>query len=431
MPPAPVPLRREILVSFAVLFAAAMLVAVAGVVALLPNLTTPGASTVFLVVLIGIDLTILFGFMSFMLRRKLVRPVETMVEDLRQMTEGGSHRVRPMPNAELQSVRESVNALADRLVRDQALLADNVASLERTNAELVEARGHVIRAARLASVGTLAAGIAHEVGNPLGAILGYVDVARDRAIKLGQDASLLEAVRDEAWRIDRIVRSLLDYARPWETDVAPVAPAAILERVKDLLSAQGKLDRVSHEWKVVEGLPPVLTLPTRLEQILVNLLLNAVDAIAGRAGAKIEVSAFVEPGILLGMPRRREDDPRGVDYRHRRRVAPEAEGGVMDPVFTAREVVVIRIADNGPGIPAPDLERIFDPFFTTKPQGKGTGLGLAICARLVESMGGRIDAANGEQGGAVFTLRIPGASSDAEGHGAAASSSFVSSEAVP
>ena len=413
------------------LFGIAMLVAVLGVVALLPQLNTPGTESLFLGVLIGVDLAVLFGTLSYILRQKLVRPVEAMVEDVRQMTEGGSHRVGPMPNAELQSVRESVNALADRLMRDQALLADNVASLERTNAELVEARGHVIRAARLASVGTLAAGIAHEVGNPLGAILGYVDVARDRALRQGQDASLLEAVRDEAWRIDRIVRSLLDYARPWETEVAPIAPTTILERVRDLLSTQGKLDRVSHSWNIAESLPTVLTLPTRLEQVLVNILLNAVDALEKRKGARIEVTAFVEPGALMVMPARREDDPRGIDYRHRRRIAPEAEGGTRDPVFTAREVVVIRISDNGPGIPAADLERIFDPFFTTKPQGKGTGLGLAICARLVESMGGRIDAANGEGGGAVFTVRIPAAAHEGGGEHATAVSSPESSQAVP
>jgi len=324
-------------------------------------------------------------------------------------------------------VRESVNALADRLKRDQALLAENVASLEHTNAELIEARGQVIRAARLASVGTLAAGIAHEVGNPLGAILGYVDVARDRAVKQGQDPALLDAVREEAWRIDRIVRSLLDYARPWEQDVTSVSPNAVLERVKELLSVQGKLDHVKHEWQVPENLPKVLTLSTRLEQVLVNLLLNAIDALEGRKDARIEISAWVEPGAASSLPARRDGDPRGTDYRHRRRLAGDGEGGSIDPVFTAREVVIIRISDNGTGIPPVDLDRIFDPFFTTKPLGKGTGLGLAICARLVESMGGRIDATNGHSGGAIFTVRVPGMT-EAEGEAGTAAAAAAAAE---
>ena len=91
------------------------------------------------------------------------------------------HRVRPAPTLELQAVADSVNAMAERLIQDQNALAENVASLDETNKALVEARAQVVRAARLASTGTLASGIAHELGNPLGALLAYVDVARSRA----------------------------------------------------------------------------------------------------------------------------------------------------------------------------------------------------------------------------------------------------------
>ena len=87
--------------------------------------------------------------------------------------------------------------------------------------------------------------------------------------------------------------------------------------------------------------------------------------------------------------------------------AADRRGTCPDPLFTAIRVVVIRIADNGPGISPEDMDRIFDPFFTTKAPGKGTGLGLAICAQLAESMGGRIAVQNAETGGAVFTVRIP------------------------
>ena len=401
------PLRRELLLSFSAVFGAAIFLMVLAILALLPTLETRSDASIFLALLITADLLVVFGFGSFILRRKLVAPVERLVRDVRRMTEGGNHRIGEMRSSELQAIAHSVNALADRLMRDQALLAENVQSLEHTNEELVSARNQVIRAARLASVGTLAAGIAHEVGNPLGAIVAYTDVAMGRAARDGQDTSLLSAVREEAFRIDRIVRSLLDYARPRAREAESVAPAELLDRVRELLTAQGKFDDVEIVWHFDEGLPVIQIDPSRLEQVMVNLLLNALDALEGRRDARIEVTATTEIGATLAFPARREDDPTGVNYLHRRRAIAERRGGGPDPLFTAMRVVVIRIADNGPGIPAQDLERIFDPFFTTKAPGKGTGLGLAICAQLAESMGGRIAVANGDKGGAVFSVRIP------------------------
>jgi signal transduction histidine kinase len=401
------PLLRELLFSFGGLFSVAIFLMVLAVLALLPALETRSDASIFLALLISGDLLVIFLFGSYILRKKLVAPVERLVSDVRRMTEGGDHRVGEMRSSELQSIALSVNALADRLMRDQALLAENVQSLERTNEELVAARNQVIRAARLASVGTLAAGIAHEVGNPLGAIIAYTDVALGRASKEGQDTSLLAAVREEAFRIDRIVKSLLDYARPRAREAESVAPAELLERVRELLTAQGKFDNVEIAWRFEEHLPVIQIDPSRLEQVMVNLLLNALDAVEGRADARIEVAATAEIGATLALPARREDDPHGVNYLHRRRATADRRGGGSDPLFTAMRVVVIRITDNGPGVPVQDLERIFDPFFTTKAPGKGTGLGLAICAQLAESMGGRIGVSNEKGGGAVFTVRIP------------------------
>jgi two-component system, NtrC family, sensor kinase len=136
-------------------------------------------------------------------------------------------------------VADSVNGMAERLIHDQRALAENVRSLDETNRALVEARAQVVRAARLASTGTLAAGIAHELGNPLGALIAYTDVARLRAEAEGADTSLLDSVKEEAFRIDRIIRSLLDFARSKETKADPQAVWPVVERVRDLLEAQG------------------------------------------------------------------------------------------------------------------------------------------------------------------------------------------------
>ncbi|NIP58627.1 MAG: HAMP domain-containing protein [Gemmatimonadetes bacterium] len=403
-------LRRELLLAFAVLFAGGVLVAGVGIILAYPLLDSPRESTLYLVALLLGDLAIVFFFGRAFLRRFLLEPIDALVHDTRRIAEGDyRHRARLSDAQELRSLAESVNAMADRLIEDQTLLAENVASLERTNRELVEARDEVIRAARLASVGSLAAGIAHEVGNPLGAMLGYVDVARRRARSDGRDPELLDQIREEAQRIDRIVRGLLDYARPKVREPGPTELKGVIHRVRDLLERQGRLEGIDAIWEVEEDVPPVIMDAQRMEQVLVNLLLNATDALEGALDARVAVRLATEPGGAARLPIRRESDPAGINYAHRRRVAPEAAGQPHDPLWTAPEVVVVTVEDNGHGIPPDDLDRIFDPFFTTKEPGKGTGLGLSVCDRLVEGIGGRIVVENRKEGGARFRVRLPAA----------------------
>ena len=180
---------------------------------------------------------------------------------------------------ELQALSDSMNAMAERLIHGQDLLSDNVRSLEDTNKELVLARDQVIRSARLASVGTLAAGLAHEVGNPLGAIMAYLDAARSRVGSDAEVADVLDATMKEAKRIDRIIRSLLDYARPRSDVDGPADPLQVVQRVRSLLDAQGRFEGVNVRWDMPLELGSVLLDPHHLEQVLVNLLLNAVDAL--------------------------------------------------------------------------------------------------------------------------------------------------------
>ncbi len=411
----PTPLRRELLVAFGLIFGGGLLLASVGIAVLLPILESPGEAAFFVLVLLLADLAVIFLFGRMLLNRSLLEPLDRLVEDVQTIASGSyAHRIRPPETGELQAVADSVNAMAERLIRDQKVLADNVRSLNETNLALVEARAQVVRAARLASTGTLASGIAHELGNPLAAIIAYADVAMGRAQAAGADTELLEAMREEATRIDRIIRSLLNFARSRETEVAPQDPWPVVERVRDLLEAQGRLDGIEVEWKR-EGDPfPVLMDAQRWEQVLVNLLLNALDALEGKDHPWIGVSLRSEPGPAAYLPRRRAEDPPGVDYAHRRRVVSAEEGVRVTPLATAMRVAVLTVEDNGPGLPPQSVEEVFDPFFTTKEPGKGTGLGLALSAQLVEGVGGEIEAANRLEGGAVFTIRLP----EAMGRGA-------------
>ena len=335
------------------------------------------------------DLVIVLTFGGWALKKNLLEPVDVLVRGVKQIAEGDyRHRLEIPSGLELRSITESVNAMADRLIAGQEVLAENVRSLDETNLALVEARNEVIQAARLASVGTLAAGIAHEVGNPLTAIIGYADVAL-RRIEVDQgDPELLESIRSEAQRIDSIVRGLLDFARPQPDDIAPVRVDEVVEGVRELLQNQGRLGQIEHTWTLDGECPSVLVDPRHLEQVLVNLLLNASDAVKDEATPKIEVALWSEAGPAANPLRRRGDDPPGVNYMHRRRVARAFAMEALRTVETAQRVVVIMVSDNGPGLPSADQTHVFDPFFTTKEPGKGTGLGLFISARLVTGMGG-------------------------------------------
>jgi hypothetical protein len=398
-----------LLVRLALLFAIAQLIAAASVLFALPSLRAQPLGTALLILLAAVDLGLLALFASWIIRGSLAGPVQRLASDVQRIADGDyHHRVGDTHRAELREIQQSVNRLADRLIADQKLLAENVQSLEDTNRELLVVRDQMVHSARLASVGTLAAGIAHEVGNPLGAITAFVDVARKRAERSGGDTDILDSIRGEASRIDRIVRGLLDYARPRGTAEGPLPARDVVIGVRRLLESQGRLDRAQVTWEVGEEPADFVTEPHRLEQVLVNLLLNALDAVEDAAAGRILVRLHGEKGGVSRLPPRREADPPGINYMHRRRLAGDELG--LDLVARAQRVTVIEVSDNGPGIRPEHLEHVFDPFFTTKEPGKGTGLGLSICARLVEGMGGQIEVGRAAEGGARFVIRLPGLS---------------------
>lgn len=258
-----------------------------------------------------------------------------------------------------------------RLAEERRKVEAQVAALEAANRSLEEARESAIRQEKLATVGRLAAGVAHEIGNPLAALLGYVQLIRNRP-EAKALAAFVEPMEREARRIDRILRDLLDFARPARNAQAVPAVAAVehtVERTIRLLEPQKRFRGVTVHLAIAAGLPPVAADEHQLGQVLVNLLLNAADAMGG-AGEVTIAATLAETGD--GAPR-----------------------------------VRMTVRDTGPGIAPEYLPQLFDPFFTTKPPGEGTGLGLSICHSLVESFGGTITAANAQDGGAEFRLDLP------------------------
>jgi signal transduction histidine kinase len=259
------------------------------------------------------------------------------------------------------------------------------------------------RVEKLATVGHMAAGIAHEIGNPLAAISGYAEVLRSRTLSVPGTASVLDALERECVRIDRIVRGLLDYARPRRVTPTAVDVNDVLDGVRRLLSDQGVLRRIRVSADLDPATPTVFGERHELEQIFVNLLLNASDAME-RVG-EIALRTRVVPVSELRSARGRAGDAPAdyVPHKPSRRVAEWLSGAARAP----RSVVQVVVADSGPGISPDDAERVFDPFFTTKAHGRGTGLGLAIVARIVDALGGAVWVQRAREGGAAFVVVLP------------------------
>lgn len=410
-------LRRELVSAFALVFASALAIVWAGLL-WIGSSTDPRTAAVYgmLLVLAAVAAFTLFG--RYWLQRRLVTPLEQVIERVEAVARGDSSvRLTGGGTEELARLAAAVDHMAARLIVGQRELAANIRSLEETNQMLTEAEDAMVHAEKMASVGRLGAGVAHEVGNPLGAILGYLGIL-GRHVK-GGDLELVRAAELEAQRIDRIVSGLLDYSRPRESRSQPTDVNALVRESLELLGMQGRFSALELRHQLQDGLPPVLADPFQLQQVLFNLFMNATDALGDTVRpwlmVKTAMLAYAAPAQL---PARRKDDPPGVDYSHRRRLrgraAPEdpITGGAIAP--TPRDIrragvpiVEIVVADNGPGVAPEMIEQIFEPFVTTKEPGRGSGLGLAVCARLVDAMGGSIRADSRTGEGARFTVLLP------------------------
>jgi len=293
-------------------------------------------------ILMALDGGAMVLFVGLVLTTYVVRPVEAMQRAAARVTRGDLEVTLPVTGAyELSSLARSFNVMT-------ASLKDHLQRLERQQRELAQNREVLIRSEKLASVGRLAAGVAHEVGNPLQSVVGFTEILLGEELTPGERRDLLQRVGGEAQRIHRIVRELLDYARPVEDAPEAVDLAAVVAQTLQLVGPQARLRGVTVETHALEELPRVAATTRRLVQVMVNLVLNAADAMEGKGRIVIHGQADApEPGR-----------------------------------------VVLRIANSGPLISPEDRQRIFDPFFTTKAPGQGTGLGLSVALSIAQGYGG-------------------------------------------
>ena len=368
---APVPARRSV------------------AVARLPEATARSlrARPLAIVTLLGAaDLAIFSGFAALVLRRRVVRPLEELAAAARAVGAGEIARATVGGPRETAEVALAWNEMTEALERRSEDLAKAVAELRQANGELRRTRAGLDRAERLALVGRLAAGVAHEVGNPIGALLAFMELAaRDPGLAEASRGYLARAAR-EGERVRVILRQLLDFSRPSRPEAAPLDLAASADEASQLVAAQQANRGIRFEVHAAPGAPLALADAGAVLQVLLNLALNAADAVAGAE----------QPAIRF-------------EVRRTALRARQGEGDAAGALARAQpDAVECLVCDNGCGIAEADRERIFDPFFTTKPPGQGTGLGLSTAARLAEEMEGALLLVEPPPGfSTAFALRLP------------------------
>lgn len=246
----------------------------------------------------------------------------------------------------------------------------------------------LIRSDRLASLGTLVAGIAHEINNPLGIIAGYsealIDRAKDKKLRdvpeFEDFPEYLETIHNEIFRCKGILRGLLDFARP---SCGTFREIDINELIKEvILLVNHKAKRLNHniDLRLNRDLPKMCADPGSLRQLFMNIIINSIY--------------FTPAG--------------GTIF-----ITTELDGGAREKKYVDRkEMIKVSVSDTGEGISTGILDKVFNPFFTTKPVGEGTGLGLAICHKIVEEHDGSIDVESTEGKGTTFTIRFPAGARD-------------------
>jgi signal transduction histidine kinase len=405
-------LRRELIAPFATLFAVALYLGILGIIAVIPRLP-PTRIAIYVGILLFLDVLVFALLAVVLLRKRLFIPMERMIAAVEEVSTGQPNAQLPAAETEeMARLSASVTQMAERLISDQQALAANIESLNDTNLLLTEARDAMVRAEKLASVGRLSSGIAHEIGNPLGAIVGYLALL-ERG-ESGKKHELIVAAQREAQRIDRIVRGLLDFARPREAVTQNVDLNTVLAETVELVQTQGRFSGVEVTFIPDDAPALVEADPYQLQQVMVNLFVNAADAMEGLSGRSLQIRCAqrVAAEPVVELPARRKEDPPGINYSHRRRLVSSSRSTMNDPETRSGRVAEFFVRDSGPGIPPEMIEQVFEPFVTTKDPGRGTGLGLAVCARLVESMGGVIRARNASPSGAEFHVILPALQAD-------------------
>lgn len=303
-------------------------------------------------------------------RRYICKPIEGLLDQTQALSQGDlTARIKNISNDELGELGKSFNQMADNLQQAQLELKDwgNTLELkvEKRSIEMSEMQSQLLRSAKLASMGELVAGIAHEINNPLTGILMFASLSSKNPDLPPQVKDNLNLIVAETGRCAKIVRGLLEFARESIPEKKPAAINRIIEQTLDLVSHQSIFQDVEIRCQFADNLPEIALDADQWQQVFVNMLINAGQAM-----------------------------PQGGSLT------------IATQLLEADKMIRITVEDTGTGISRQNMDKIFDPFFSTKAQ-KGFGLGLSVTYGIIKNHGGSVDVQSNEGEGTCFTILLP------------------------
>jgi two-component system NtrC family sensor kinase len=332
------------------------------------DITTRVMSTFTFMALLFIVLLLVILYFS---TTRIINPLQKMVVATQEIAKGDlSHKVGVQSKDEIGTLADSFNQMTENLkIANQKLIEWGKTlekKVEERTKELTEMQTHLIQSEKLASLGKLAAGIAHEINNPLGGILIYSHLLLEEAPKKSPHRENLQKIVKETSRCKDIVKGLLEFARPKEPETSQVDINDIVESSLVIMEGQALFQNIKIKKSYAKDLPKIVADSAQLQQVFMNIILNAAEAMDGNGVLTLSTS-------LDG------------DKTH----------------------IEVKFSDTGHGIKEEDKRRLFEPFFTTKEVGKGTGLGLAISYSIVQKHNGTIQVESEVGKGSTFAVTIP------------------------
>jgi two-component system NtrC family sensor kinase len=327
----------------------------------------------------GVEITLISLFIIFFTRRFLSRPIDELIEGTKAVSQMELDKPIEISSSseELDELARSFDVMRDRLrtaLGEINQFTQNLESkVEDRTQQLKAAHQKLLQTDRLASLGQLSASVAHEINNPIAGVLNLSmllqRMLKDDGIPAGRIEEFrkyLTQVTNETARVGRIVSDLLAFSRRSKPQRAPGDVNKIVKMTLSLIQHKMKLSNVEVATHLAEDLPLVACDQSQMQQVALNLLMNAAEATQGKTERRVKVSTSSGDGMVR-----------------------------------------LVVADNGEGIPPENLAKIFHPFFTTKPEGKGVGLGLAVTYGIIEAHGGDVEVVSKVGEGTTFTISLP------------------------
>ena len=325
--------------------------------------------------------TIIFTLAGlYLLSKVIVKPVHRLVKRADEYKEDDEiYFLTGKEDNEFNKLSKSLNRMLKRISEDKEKLKTTVKSLEKANYDLKQAQKDIVRAEKLASVGRLSSGIAHEIGNPIGIVMGYLELLKQQDVTDEEKKEFIIRTGNEINRINTIIQQLLDLSRQSKVDLEAVSVHEIINDIAEVLKFQPLLSNIKYECLLSADKDTVMADPDQLRQVFLNIIINAADAISSvrdKSDGKIIITSKVI-----------QDTDADFAYHP--------------------SMLKVMFIDNGPGISEDNLGNIFDPFYTTKEPGKGTGLGLSVCFMIVQGIGGEIKVTSKEDTGTTIAVYLP------------------------